>query len=96
MTLAPKPGKYLIGDILTDGHTHDFYIGDHPMDVEFLEEGMPTLRGDFPKATTSVAYLGHYHAHSMTADPHLDETLVCGPSNESLTPHTHTSIKKVK
>ena len=96
MTLAPEPGEYIVGDLQADGHTHILHIGEHPLDEEFPEEGMSTLRGDFPKATSSAFYHGFYHAHSMTADPNQDKTLICGESNESETPHIHTIIKKVK
>lgn len=96
MTLAPKPGKYIIGNAVTDGHTHIIYVGDHPLDVETPDKDHSLCRGDFPQASTTSFYNGYWHAHSVTADPNVDETLICGPSNESRHPHTHNMIRKVE
>lgn len=96
MTLAPKPGKYIVGDAVTDGHTHILHIGEHPMDMEVQQDEARLVGNDFPIATTSSFYNGHWHAHSMTADPNVDETLICDSGNESLIPHIHTTITKVE
>lgn len=100
MTLAPKPGKYIIGDVNQAGefvgHTHELVIGEHPMDVDPVDESMSQLGGEFPRGTSSTYFNGYHHAHSVDADPNVDETLIVGPSNESRTPHTHTAIRKVE
>lgn len=96
MTIAPKPGKYVVGDAQTDGHTHILHIGEHPLDMENPPDNESLNRGDFPKATTSSFFNGYWHAHSVHASTTEDETLICESSNESRHPHTHTSIKKVE
>ena len=96
MTLAPKPGKYIVGDAVTDGHTHILHIGEHPMDMEVQQDEGRLVGNDFPIATTSSFYNGYWHAHSMYASTTVDETLVCGQSNESRHNHIHIKITKVE
>ena len=96
MTIAPKPGQYIIGKAEDDGHEHIFFVADdYPDDQEALD-AYP--RDDYPRATTVAVYPlnGNYkhHAHTIIADKQTDETLICLPAG---TPeHTHTSIRKVK
>ena len=96
MTKAPKPGKYIVGDAVADGHTHILHIGEHPLDMEDPPEDARLVGTDFPIATTSSFYNGYWHAHSMYASANVDEKLVCGQSNESRHGHIHTTIKKVE
>jgi hypothetical protein len=97
MTLAPKPGKYIVGDAEVDGHTHIVIVGPHPMDSEPHDESISPLRGDFPRATTTDAVVGTVgkHAHTIDAHPTQDDKMICGYANDSAYPHVHTVFKKV-